>query len=445
MKRISYSRFIVCLSGLLISSSCREFVAIDPPRTDLIRATVFASDATATSAMLDIYNQMHAGGFASGDLYSITFFGALSADEGINELSFIPEEQAINDNAILVDNFAILGVWSDLYKCIYKANAILEGVTASTGMTTAVKKQLQGEAKFARAFCYFYLVNLFGDVPLVTITTYQTNQNIGRSPAASVYQQVVADLTDAQNLLPDGFAISNDERIRVNKGAATALLARTYLFTGDWVNAEKESSLLIADSALYNLDPLNEVFLKNSTEAIFQLPPVGGPTFDYISAENNYQLQPVMINAFEPSDQRSVNWVSGNIATKYKTGDDSYSEYSMVLRLAEQYLIRAEAYARQNDIANGLSDLNVIRNRAGLPPSTAASKTTLLAAIAQERRVELFTEWGHRWLDLKRYGAADSVLAPLKPAWVPTAALYPIPIAQIINDPAMTQQQNPGY
>jgi len=129
---------------------------------------------------------------------------------------------------------------------------------------------------------------------------------------------------------------------------------------------------------------------------------------------------------------------------KYKIQSGAtLTEYSMVLRLAELYLIRAEARVYLNNLSGAEEDLNVIRNRAGLPVTDATDNTTLLNAIMQERRVELFTEWGHRWLDLKRTGQADSVLAPQKPQWQTTSVLYPIPQSEIQNDPNLIQ--NPGY
>jgi starch-binding outer membrane protein, SusD/RagB family len=122
------------------------------------------------------------------------------------------------------------------------------------------------------------------------------------------------------------------------------------------------------------------------------------------------------------------------------------AEYSTLLRLAEQYLIRSEARAQQNNIAGAQQDINVIRARAGLTATTANDKASLLMAIEQERKVELFTEHGHRWLDLKRTGRAEVILAPIKGSnWQPTDVLYPIPQYQILNDPAMNNAQNPGY
>ncbi|MBC7851372.1 MAG: RagB/SusD family nutrient uptake outer membrane protein, partial [Chitinophagaceae bacterium] len=110
---------------------------------------------------------------------------------------------------------------------------------------------------------------------------------------------------------------------------------------------------------------------------------------------------------------------------------------------AEQYLIRAEARAKLNDLTGAISDLNTIRNRAGLANTIAVSQQNILNAIAEERRTELFGEWGHRWFDLKRTGKINEVMNALKANWKATDALWPIPIDQLKANPALVQ--NPGY
>jgi hypothetical protein len=165
-----------------------------------------------------------------------------------------------------------------------------------------------------------------------------------------------------------------------------------------------------------------------------------------------------LINSFEQADQRRANWIrsvtGGNSTTyyypsKYKSAtlNAPVTEYQMVLRLGEQYLIRAEARAHLNKITDALSDLNVIRHRAGLHDTTATNQDSLLDLIYHERQVELFTEWGHRWLDLKRTGKIDDVMgkvAVLKgTTWSPNWTLYPIPLYDIIQNPNLGQ--NPGY
>jgi hypothetical protein len=121
----------------------------------------------------------------------------------------------------------------------------------------------------------------------------------------------------------------------------------------------------------------------------------------------------------------------------------------MVLRLGEQYLIRAEARAQQNKISDAQSDLNIIRTRAGLPNTTASDKNSLLSEIFHERKVELFSEWGHRWLDLKRTNAVDAVMSIVTPLkangqqWQSYQKLYPVEFSEVRKSPNLTQ--TPGY
>lgn len=441
---MNISRYTLCLALLIIS--CENLVEIDPPRTDLTRKSVFQSDATANAAMLDIYFQISSIEGMGGVLNSISFFGTLSSDESRNLVTFSTAFQAISDNALLPDNSQVLRLWSDLYLCIYKTNAILEGLESSSGVTTALKDQLTGEAKFIRAFCHFYLTNFFGDVPIVLSTDYLKNQNIARSPQSLVYEQIFADLTDAQDLLTEDYSFSKGERTRANRDVATAMLARAYLYAGNWSAAESESSKLIAKESVFSLPPLEDVFKKASPEAILHFPPPTGVVFDRTIARSYSRLQPELLAAFETNDNRRTTWTTtASRADKYKSGDASFSEYAMVMRLAEQYLIRAEARAHLDKLTEAQEDINKIRNRAGLTNTSAADQQALLLAIEHERRMELFLEWGHRWFDLKRLNRANEILGALKPDWQATDVLYPIPEAQLLRDLAMKDQQNPGY
>ena len=119
----------------------------------------------------------------------------------------------------------------------------------------------------------------------------------------------------------------------------------------------------------------------------------------------------------------------------------------MVMRLAEQYLIRAEARIRLDNFAGGIEDINVIRERAGIEflPSEGGgiSKEELIEIMLEERRRELFSEWGHRWFDLKRTGRAEEILGNGSPTWENTDLLYPLPREERMKNPNLTQ--NPGY
>jgi hypothetical protein len=439
-------------------------VQIDPPRTELIKTTVFADDATAKAAIIDIYYNMRVGGFASGGASSISLFASIASDESLNYYtaaspSDVVAYQQFYNNALHPDNLYISLLWNALYKSIYKANVIIDGLAASKTVSESLRIQLTGEAKFIRAFCNFYLVNFWGDVPLATSTDYEQNAKLPRTPATQVYQFIIDDLVSAQMLLADDYSQSNNERVRPNKGAAAALLARTYLYAGDWPNAETTASAVISNTTQYHLvENLSEVFRANSSEAIFQLwnnyIATERLTFFVYSYGADYcALRPEFAKSFENGDDRNTTWV-GHVVVG---GDTLYyprkylsialppEDYSTVLRLSEQYLIRAEARAQQGDIAGAQADINIIRNRAGVGDTPANDTASLLTAIEEEKKHELFTEWGHRWLDLKRTGRIDAVLGPLKPQWASTAALFPIPEYQLLNDPAMQEAQNPGY
>jgi hypothetical protein len=464
---------------VIMTSGCNKFVQVPAPTTSINADNVYSSDPVAASVLTGIYTKLANGGATTPQLLSISIFLGLSADEfslsnTTSNTSFINYYQNASDNntSAISSDF-----WTNSYQVIFVTNAAIAGLTNNTNLTPAVDQQLLGEAKFMRAFCYFYLVNLYGDVPLVTTTSYAANSVLLRTPKAQVYQQIISDLKDAESLLSDHYIdgtilAASTERVRPTKWAASALLARTYLYTNDWANAAKEASLVIGNTGTYSLSALGSVFLKNSSEAIWQLQPVqsGKNTVDApllivpatgLSSSNPISLGSSLLSSFAPGDKRLSNWVSSvtyNVGTtptttyfayKYKvsTFGAAVTEYQMVLRLGEQYLIRAEAEAQQGDLTDAATDLNMIRTRAGLPNTTSTTQPTLLTAIQNERRVELFSEWGHRWLDLKRTGTVDAVMniaTPLKGGtWDTRHQLYPISNYELINDQNLVQ--NPGY
>jgi hypothetical protein len=350
-------------------------------------------------------------------------------------------------------------IWSSAYYTIYTANSIIEGI-GQGNISPAVGDQLSGEALFVRAFTLFYLTNLFGDIPVVTTTDYRTNATLARSTPQVVYEQIIEDLAQARQLLPSNYVSA--ERTRPNKWSATALLSRVYLYAGNWADAEAMASELIGQPAVFELGNLSEVFLKGSKEAIWQLSSTypatyntsEGTYFILTAVPNIVAVAQGVIDAFEPADERYTNWI-GTYSTdgvtyhyvgKYKEKGFSnpLKEHSVVLRLGEQYLIRAEARVRSGNLDGAQADINIIRARAGLANTTALSESELLLAIEQERRIELVGEWGHRWFDLKRTDRADAVLSGLKPNWNSEDVLLPIPESEILSN-ANLLPQNPGY
>jgi len=455
-------KFLIGVIFLLYLTSCRKFVEIDPPKTSLVKKTVFTNDATATAAIIDVYAKMIFSGYANGTFSGISYNAGLAADE----LDLFATRSAdilyANNNLTPSEGTLNSNFWGNMYQQIFRANAILEGLDNSVGLSNVVKTRIEGEAKFMRAFAYFYLVNLFGDVPLVLSTDYRINSTMPRTPSLEVYTQIIRDLKDAQNTLSEDYLSANGavsvERKRINKFAATAMLSRVFLYQKDWQNAEIEATKVIAKTSLYGPTPLGEMFLKNSIEAIWQLAKDNGNTNDVLTfTPVNGTLKPAFYASFDNSDLRKSNWVIVKTLGantyyqpfKYKAEVATpITEYSMVLRLGEQYLIRAEARAHLGKITGPSSseaDLNYIRNRAGISNATASTETAILSAIEKERQFELFTEWGHRWFDLKRTNRADAVLGALKGNWQSSDQLWPIPQQEIRNNPSITNHQNPGY
>jgi len=461
--------------------ACKKLIEVKAPITSINAENVYESDATAASVLTAVYAQISDlnNDLGNGSITSISLYAALSSDElwlyNKNDPRLLPFYKNDISDQTQDGNF-----WASIYPIIFISNSAIEGINNSTSLTPAIKQQLLGEAKFIRAFCYFYLTNLYGDVPLVLTLDYQANKALDRAPKEKVYQQIINDLIDAKKLLSanylnsdalTAYPVGSEQRVRPTSYAATALLARVYLFTGDYINAEAQATTVINNSAIYTLSILNDVFKKNSSETIWSLQPVrtstqsntGDGAFFILpetgpnAGSNPVYLSNNLVNNFEQEDHRRVNWINSVVigadtfyyAYKYKVGliDTTTEEYIMMLRLAEQYLIRAEARAKQNNIIEATMDLNAVRNRAGLSNATYSTQIDILTAILHERQLEFFTEMGHRWFDLKRTNNIDAVMtnATLEKGgnWNSYKVLYPISQSEIVLDPNLVQ--NFGY
>ncbi|TRX61187.1 RagB/SusD family nutrient uptake outer membrane protein [Fulvivirga sp. M361] len=471
MRSIHFIVFILICCVFI--TSCEDFVDIDPPRNQVISEEVFANDETVVGAISGVYSEMTSN---RDNLFntSLEVYTGKASDEFTNHHSDITHVQFYtNDlepsNGILFGSF-----WRVPYNLIGNVNVIIEQLRINASVTPSVRDQVLGEALFIRAFTHFNLTNLFGEIPYVTSSSIEITSSITRNSQSDVYESIVQDLLEAQSLMQSDFSfVDGDERIRPNRAAATALLARTYLYMEDWENAEIQATNLIDQTDTYFLeDDLNTVFLPESNEAIWQLKSVASATLQrtrqgerfiigFFAPGNffNVTLSESLLDAFEFDDNRLTSWVgvftqgsnTWNYPNKYKNGvftNINPAEYSVILRLGEQYLIRAEARAQQNDLSGSLEDVDVIRNRAGLSlledTNPGISQANLLLAIEQERKIELFAEFGHRWFDLKRTGRVDVVLGAIKENWQTTDTLFPIPEQEILNNPNLLPQ-NPGY
>ncbi|OFY43283.1 MAG: hypothetical protein A2X18_13110 [Bacteroidetes bacterium GWF2_40_14] len=461
--RLEKPHFIIkILLGIYLIFSlnaCESFLKVDPPQSQIVGELVFQEKNLANAALADIYFDFLDR--ITSASYFTTYIGLYTGELYYTGSQFSMYEDYINCN-VLPSNSTNKGFWSKDYTAIYKANAIIEGMDNSTTIGTADKNWIKGEALFFRAYLHFYLVNLFGDIPYISTTDYTENSKVSRMPVQEVYAHLVADLIAAKELLPENYT-STVERVHINKWVASALLSRVYLYSGQWEKAQSESTSLITNSLFTMETDLSKVFLKESTSIIFSLKSqssmnASDGTFyiqnsSYISS-HAFLLSEYMANAFEPSDQRRSLWIGslttteGNtiyFSSKYKEIPNSTpsKEFSVLLRIEEQYLIRAEARAHLGDITGARQDLNTIRNRAGLGNTNAATLNNLLEAILHERQVEFFLEVAHPFFDMKRMGFADTVLGSIKPGWDATDVLFPIPESEILLNSNLTQ--NPGY
>lgn len=452
----NYNRFIyllvaVCCAGAF--SSCKKYLEIDLPKDQITSASVFTNATNTLAAVNGLYT------YALKNQNFLTYQGDELLGFAADEFVYGSTQYAdFTNNTLTGTTWDVSQTWTRLYQVIYQANSIIENVPGSP-ISDSLKAVYISEAKVFRAFCQLYLTCYWGDVPLVQTTNVIVSATVGRTPKAEVLNAILADLKDAENNLPVG-TVRNG---RINKYMATALLARVNLYQKNWAGAEAKATSLITNTANFSLlTDLSKVYLRGSKEAIWQANTadtnftwsagvfVPSPT----ATNTNFLvlMRPELYNAFETGDKRKTSWVGYNTTIaptkpfyynyKYRslTKATANIEDYMLLRLAEQYLVRAEARAQQNNLNGAIDDINAIRTRAGLTALTyGLSQPNVLLAIEQERKVELFGEgYGHRWIDLVRTGRIDAVMTAAKPTtWKSSAAYWPIPDKEVLNNPAL--------
>lgn len=446
--------FIVCLS------SCKDFIEVKQPINRITGDAVFQEDGTAIAAINGCYARLTTSSlyFANGGL---SVFLGMYADDITTNLTVTNYRDFANSTLTASNSLISTNIWRNCYETIYQLNRCIQGLQGPNSLNQAMKNQLQGECYFLRAFCYWYLTNSFDAVPIITGTNYETNATLPRRDPSIVYTLMKEDLLKAKELLKPEYPSTG--KFRANKFVATALLARLCLYEQQWQDAETYSTEVI-NSGLYSLPTPANAFLMASPEAIWQLTIDGqtsntqeGTNFVPLASGNTLPLYPLTTSlrtAFETGDLRYTNWVGSKTVNgtphyfpyKYKSRGTAVTakvEQPIVLRLAEQYLIRAEARANRNNLINAVEDLKLIRGRAGLGTTTSTTnQNEVLTAIIKERRVEFFAEYGHRWFDLKRTGALDVTLN-YKPEWQSTDRLLPIPQSEMLLNTNLTP--NPGY
>ena len=436
------------LSSALIAFSCSKELNTEPT------GSIDESQALKTSADVKVALVGAYKDFGDNDLYGGRIFMEADLLGDINEMSWTGTYQGltqIHNKAIPVDNGFVTDVWLSGYKAINDVNNVLSAIDV---VSTTDKNRVEGEAKFLRAATYFELVKRFakewndGDpntnpgVPLVLTPTRGITEAsyVKRNTVAEVYQQVIQDLQDAEAKLP------NNNGMFANKAAADAILARVYLQKGDYPNAaqaaDKAISIAIGNGGGLMPNYADAFGAANTKEDIFavQVTPTSGTQgfneFYSSSQRGDIQITDSHLNQYEPGDVRKDLFYTDAGSVYTGKFEELYGNVHTI-RLAEMYLIRAEANFRAGTAVGDepVNDINLIRNRAGLPSYTSAELT--LDKILKERKLELAFE-GFSLDDIKRLEGSVGVIP-----WNSPKLIFPIPKREIVVNANLTQNQ--GY
>lgn len=390
--------------------------------------------------------------------------GDMTADMLIH-LGTFNQYREFGSKQITSSNASVAALWGSIYRTIYVANFILERLPQVPGVKEADRNAVTATAHFLRGYAYFVGLYTFGGIPIVSTTDINANRNVARASEDEVLAQIQNDYAAASTeALPDdpinaGF---------VSTHAVRAARARLALYLGNWGEAEQLATEVI-NSGQYELaDEYDDlVFTDFTDEAILE---VGYTISDDPGTDANFGLNDLFQGRREiipsneavvalNSDEAGDRWMTltfdlselggvdnGWSVAKYGTADEDNNNI-IIFRLAEMYLIRAEARAQQNKLLgpdSALEDVNVLRERANAPPAVANSREQLLLLIERERLYELAYE-GHRWYDLVRTGRARTVMTAFSANWREAYELWPIPLRELQNNPALQGNQNPGY
>lgn len=448
------------ITALLLFTSCNKFLDTEL-KSDFSPQTYFSSDENAEQAINGIYNSLY------GTKYWI--FGDVASDDAVkggNEGDQI-DISTIDNFTATSDNGHLLQIWQKMYETIAQCN---NAITYLGPMSIPNKERYIGEAKFIRAYTYFWLINIFGSVPYKD-KPQETAEAVyaGLSTPSAIYAHIERDLNDAVTALPPSYPAKDNGR--ATKGAALAMLAKVQLFQNK--NNECITSITALENlslyslvenyadlfrsgaedcseAIFALRFINttEVFLGNEY-VVYMAPFIEGgyffnaPTQKYVdcfteqtdSGQTDPRLDASVGRGGQPwfnGRTFDASWSStGYLVKKYNEENPTGLPVARMtvpvhfLRYADVLLLKAEALLATQQPDSALSSLNKVRARAHL---TATDKNNLVEKIRLERRRELGFE-AHRFFDIMRYGReyAESTLAETGFIWTEPRFYYPIP------------------
>lgn len=484
--KLKYNLIAIALLGFSFSS-CSDFLEQNP-QTDLSENDFYKTADDILSAVNGAYSSLQ-----EGDIYGNWYvFGEIPSDNTRNQLSgSVTTQNEFDQFYIDTQNSMIANFWKAAYKVINRTNTILgriDGIEINTELANRYKL----ECKFIRALMYFNLVRVYGDVPLILKEiSISESYDILREPKENVYNQIIADLKEAQDL-PVSYSTAEDGR--ATQGAAKALLANVYMTLHKYAEAETilaeiinsgQYSLLENTPGSLNIDGYKNVFSPvnhNSKEGIFEIQFLKGGYGEGSNYANNFAPEnsgtnvvavggtggnniPEMdiYNAYEEGDLRrdfsmslgyydnrkNNEWVESRYVCKFMDvpyqNNDASNNYP-VIRYADVILMYAEALNQNGKTAEACKYLNMTRRRGFGYQTTETSpvdlqttdKAQFALMVEQERRVELAFE-NHRWFDLIRTGRAVEVMRSKGFSLNETNLICPIPQKQIDVNPKLTQ------
>lgn len=449
--------------------------ACDSPLDTNPSSTIPANEALDTPqeigvAVNGLYDAYQDNGIDFGR--NLLIFPELYADNLDFFDTYVSDEEVyfIDVNAT---NTGVAGLWQGAYDGINRANEVLAAIPQVEALSTAEADQYRGEALFVRAHMYFILAQFFGGVPLVEEPTREIptpdEAELARSTLAQTYALVERDLREARGLL-DAPLFNG----RAGYYAATALLARLNLYAGDYTDAYDFADEIITEGPYGLVNDYAANWLnKNGPESILEVQyTVNDPSSfaGWLNPGGRYSFAPTESLAFSyplADSERfdlAVSFAPNGAAYvgKYfriENGDDNF----ILLRLAEQYLIRSEAAARLGNLNQAVEDINTVRERVdcALSPDDEGyadecqdghlapladdvdTQDEVLVANLDERRRELALE-GHRWFDLRRLRDVPDIGAYVEDLYGQEfRLLFPIPQTELDANELLTQ--NPGY
>lgn len=443
------------LTLLLVATACQD--TLEPKPVDLLTDDLVLNEAAdVANVQIGLYSAFR------NIIPSTVIAGDMTADMLIHNGTF-SQYRELGNKQITSANQSATVLWQSIYNTIYIANFILERLPEIQGVPAAQRAQVTATAHFLRGYAYFIGAYSYGGIPKVLTTDITTNRNIPRASKEEILALVLDDYNAALGVLPskpaNGFA---------GEYAVRTALARYYLYAGDWDQAEAFADDVI-DSKVYSLDTAFAAIVTEDFpgESIFE---VGYTISDDPGTDSNIGLNNLFVGRREiiPSNQEilalasdesgdrfsSIDFNTSDLngadngwsVAKYGTADqDNNNVY--VFRLAEVYLIRAEARAQQNKVIGANSaqaDINILRDRANAPAVGDVSQAQMLTLLEDERRYELAFE-GHRWYDLVRTGRIEQVMPSFSANWNVKYEVWPIPQREIQNNNALKGNQNPGY